>query len=128
VFQYSASREDHICGFRSVNDFLFFSFGKARYYDCHGEVWTDEDTNILRISENFEMSGAWKDLQSVANYGWLRRDGDAPRLIPVSYATQVQYYKRLHWCRGVFTAYRRFDVRSRLVANDAPSSPVSRTN
>jgi len=128
VFQYWASIEDNVCSWRTVDDFIFFSRSKSKTVACYGEVWTDEDTNILRISENDELSGSWHDYRGAVNYGWLRNEGEPPRLIPVSFSTQVLHNKTVYWCRGLFTKYRRFDVRSRLIASDSAPSSVSRPN
>src|SRR5438445_7925956 len=51
VFQYYASVEDNLCPFEPVEDFGFFIIGKTVAVACYGEVWTDEDENIVRMSE-----------------------------------------------------------------------------
>jgi hypothetical protein len=38
---------------------------------------------VLRISEHFELLGKWKNHQTVVTYGWLKKAGDVPRLIPL---------------------------------------------
>ncbi len=119
VFQYRAEIEDGICVFKSMTDFVFFTTSKDFTVPCYGEVWTDEDTNILRISEHLELSGKWRDYQSVVTYGLLRRTDEAPRLIPLTISTQaVLNKKKVYWCRGVFTNYRIFGSRVKIVAKD----------
>jgi Trypsin-like peptidase domain len=118
VFQYFADSEDGVCVFKSVRDFGFFETGKIVTVPCYGEVWTDSDLNILRISQHLELSGKWKDYESVVTYGWLRRAEEASRIIPVTISAQAEYGKKVHWCRGLFTNYRIFDARARIIATD----------
>jgi hypothetical protein len=117
VFQYRAEFEDGVCAFKSFADFGFFTITKTATVDCYGEVWTDEDTNLLRISEHLEHFKWWKDYQTVVTYGWLRRTDEAPRLIPLTIYTQAEQHKKIHWCRGLFTNYRVFSSRARIMAN-----------
>lgn len=119
VFQYWASLEDAVCTFKSVSDFAFFAVSKVAVAACFGEVWTDEDMNILRISEHLELSGKWQNSQAVVTYGWLDKPQEAPRLIPLTIAAQALYKNKLYWCRGQFTDYRVFTTRARLVASAA---------
>src|SRR5216684_1447764 len=118
VFQYQAEAEDGVCIFKSVLDFGFFAVNKIVTVPCYGEVWTDEDINIFRISEHLELSDKWRDYQSIVTYGWLRRTDEVPRLIPLTISTQAENNKKVHWCRGVFTNYRIFSSRVKIVAND----------
>jgi len=119
VFQYWAGLEDAVCTFKSVNDFALFVVSKVSVAACYGEVWTDENMNILRMSEHLELFGKWKNLQAVVTYGWLNRVDEAPRLVPLTIATQAEYKKKVYWCRGQFTDYRVFATRARLVASVA---------
>jgi hypothetical protein len=116
VFQYRSDREDALCRFESILDFGFFAVHKIGSVGCYGEVWTDESTNILRMSEHLEISGRWKEYQSVVTYGWLRRTGDAPRLIPLTISTQANLNKRVYWCRGQFTNYMIFSSNVKILA------------
>jgi hypothetical protein len=117
VFQYRGESEDAVCSFTSVSDFVFLEISKAVTVPCYGEVWTDEEANILRMSEHYELPGKWKKYQTVVTYGWLNRDGEPPRLIPLTIYTQAERNKKVYWCRGQFTDYRIFDSRVRIVAN-----------
>jgi hypothetical protein len=109
VFQYAANAEDEVCGFR-----LFGSFGDtAKFYDCHGEVWTDESGTILRISQAIDLSGPWYHFWAVMTYGWLKKDG-RQYLVPVTFATQAEN-KKMYWCRGLFTDYAMFSAKAHLV-------------
>jgi hypothetical protein len=108
VFQYQAEIEDGVCTFNSSYDFGYFAVNKIATVACHGEIWTDEDTNILRISEHLELLGRWHEYQAIMTYGWLHRADGPPLLIPVTISTQAQYKKKVYWCRGLFTDYRVF--------------------
>jgi hypothetical protein len=116
VFQYQGDQEDHVCRFETVMDFGFFVASKAITIGCYGEVWTDENTNILRMSEHYELSGRWTEYQAVVTYGWLRRKDEAPRLIPLTISTQANLNKRVYWCHGRFTDYKEFASRVRILS------------
>lgn len=118
VFQYRAESEDAVCTFKSVRDFGFFEASKTVSVPCYGEVWTDESLHILRASEHLQFSGEWKDYESVVTYGWLRRAGEADRLIPRTIFTQIRKDKKVYWCRGLFTNYRIFDAQAKIVASE----------
>jgi hypothetical protein len=128
VFQYWASAEDGVCAFKTVADFDFFVVSKIDVIACYGEVWTDEDINELRISEQFELLGKWKNHQTVVTYGWLKKAGDGPRLIPLTIATQAEYKKKLYWCRGQFTDYRVLPSQGRFIASSEGNSGSSSGN
>jgi hypothetical protein len=123
VFQYYASVEDDLCPFKPIDDFGFFRIGKAVPVACYGEVWTDADTNILRISEHLDLSKqlkdykGWLEYQAVVNYGWVK-DGEVSRWVPSTFLIQGRHKKdkEIYWCRGQFTNYREFSSKARLVA------------
>lgn len=104
--------------FRPVLDLVFFSRGKLLTVPCCGEVWTDMDLNILRISQHLELSGKWKEYVSVVTYGWLRRTDEAPRIIPITISTQAEFNHNIYRCRGIFKNYRVFTSRAMIVRND----------
>src|SRR5713226_3466946 len=113
VFQYYASVEDNLCPFTPVEDFGFFTINKAVALACYGEVWTDEDANIIRISEHSELSDklkayrGWEDCQVVLTYGSLKLIADEPaRLVPLTIFTQARHKKHIYWCRGQFSDYQ----------------------
>ncbi len=118
VFQYAANIEDRVCSFRSVMNFVFFRRATTKFYDCHGEVWTDESGTILRISQALDLSGPWYRWWAVMTYGWLEKDG-APYLVPVTITTQAEHQKT-YWCRGLFTDYEMFRAKARLVLPTEP--------
>jgi hypothetical protein len=108
VFQYHADAEDGICTWDTVDDFGLFETRKEANVACYGEVWTDEDTNILRISLHYELLGRWKDYMSVGTYGWLNQEDEVPQLIPMTMSAQVVNGKTMLWCRGRFINYKVF--------------------
>ena len=116
VFQYRADPEDCLCRWKSVADFGFFAIKKIADVGCYGEVWTDDDTNILRMSERYELLGKWKDYQAVVTNGWLHRTDEASQLIPLTISTQAEYNKRVYWCRGQFTDYQKFSSRVKIAS------------
>ena len=128
VFQYYSSVEDNLCPFEPIEDYGFFTIQKEVAVACYGEVWTDEDTNILRISENLELSDklkayrGWQEYQIVLTYGWLTLAHE-PRLVPITIFTEGRYGKHVDWCRGQFTNYQRFDSEVRIIANGVQSLP-----
>ena len=117
VFQYRADVEDGVCAWQSNFNFGLFTIKKNAIVSCYGEVWTDDDVNILRMSEHYELHGKWKDYMAVVTYGWLTRTNEVPRLIPLTISTQAEYGKRIHWCRGRFINYRVFDSRVKVISN-----------
>jgi hypothetical protein len=122
VFQYYASAEDGVCPWRTVMDFVFFAVNKDVNVGCYGEVWTDQDTNIVRMSEHYELPGTWKDYHAIVTYDWLKRTDEPPRLIPVTIATQAEYKKQIYWCRGRFTDYQVFSSRVKIGPTPAGSN------
>jgi hypothetical protein len=113
VFQYAATIEDRACLYHSFMNYGFFQRSTEKFYDCHGEVWTDEAGIILRISEALDLSGPWYRWWGVMTYGWLEKDG-TQYLVPVTISTQAEHTKT-YWCRGLFTDYEMFGVKARLV-------------
>jgi hypothetical protein len=123
VFQYYASAEDNLCPFSAVDDYGLFQVSKTVAVACYGEVWTDEDTNIIRMSEHLELSDhlkdykGWQDYRVVLTYGWLKQMNEPPRLVPLTILTEARDKKHLYWCRGHFTNYQLFSAHARLAAN-----------
>jgi len=116
VFQYSAGTEDGVCRWKSNLDLGFFAISKIATVACYGEVWTDEESNIIRMSEHYELPGKWKDYRAVVIYGWLRKATETPRLIPLTISSQAQYNKKVYWCRGSFTNYQVFSSQAKMAA------------
>lgn len=121
VFQYAGSGEDIVCGMRYVMNFGLFQLTKTKWYDCHGEVWTDESGTILRISEAYNLSGQFNRWRGVMTYGWLEKDA-RQYPVPVTLATEAEGGKT-YWCRGLFTDYQMFGVKTRLLLTTEPKQP-----
>ncbi len=120
VFQYTGSAEDEPCRTRTVLDFGLFSFHKDFTSSPHGEVWTDEQENIVRMSLHCEKSGwGWGPGETVVTYGWLTKPGEGPRLVPVTILYKSSK-KKVYWCRGQFVNYREFISRPRLLPGTIP--------
>lgn len=123
VFQYYASVEDDLCPFEPVGDWGFSS-SKPVAVACYGEVWTDSDLRVLRMSENLDLSAGlkayhgWQRYRVVVTYGPLERGTDPPQWVPVTIVAEAQDKKRTEICQGQFTDYRRFSASSRLLAEN----------
>ena len=100
VFQYYASVEDNLCPFAPIDDYGLFTISETVAVACYGEVWTDEDTNIIRMSEHLDLSDklkayrGWEECQVVLTYGWLKRADEPPRLVPLTVFTEARYKKK----------------------------------
>jgi hypothetical protein len=116
VFQYYGYVEDNVCAFKSVSDYFFFRHVWEYPVACSGEVWTDENFNIIRISENEDLPTAvhWRNYQVVVTYGWLNKQGESNRLVPLTIAGQAELNGRHYWYRGRFTNYQVFTARVKL--------------
>jgi len=102
-------------------NYLFFQHDWVGTVACSGDVWTDEDMNILRISEDLELPPSktrWRNLHAVVLYGWLKKPGEEPTLIPVSISMQAEFDKRVYWCKAQFTDYQEFSAQSRLLDSE----------
>jgi Trypsin-like peptidase domain len=120
VFQYYAGVEDDLCQFEPVQDFGFFARSRIVSVECYGEVWTDEQWNIIRMSKRFDLSKGskayrgWQNCYVVLTYNWLKRPNELSRLVPLTIYTEARDNKHVYWCRGTFTDYRIFSVGVRL--------------
>jgi hypothetical protein len=121
VFQYYASVEDNLCPFEAVDDYVFFAVGKPVAVACYGEVWTDKDFNVVRMSENLDLSDklkayrGWEEFRVVLTYSWLNRTGEPAKIVPLTIFTESHDKKHIYWCRGQFTDYRKFSSRAKLI-------------
>jgi hypothetical protein len=125
VFQYYGAAEDNACGFKEIEDYVLFQRARLHTVSCSGEVWTDQDCNILRISENDDLppDSHWRNFHHTVFYGWLNKPGEPSRLIPISFAGQAEMSGRTYWYRGKFTKYQVFSVATRILQ---PGSQESR--
>ncbi len=107
VFQWVGEREDGICKFKTILDFGFASRSKVDTLACYGEVWTDNNLNLVRASENYKSLGSWKNYHGVVTFGVIAI-GDHKVRVPVTIATQAEYRGKLYWCQGIFSDYHEF--------------------
>ena len=121
IFRYWASVEDGACTVRTI-DFGLFTVRKTFVTACYGEVWADQNGDILRISEHFEFADKQMNLQAVVTYGWLKRTDEEPRIVPLTLAMQTEHKNKVHWCRSQFTDYRVFTSRVRIVESTPGAS------
>jgi hypothetical protein len=123
VFQYHSSVEDNLCPFQAIDDYAFFTVGRPVAVGCYGEVWTDENTNIIRISEHLDLSDklkeykGWNDYQIVVTYGLIKLADEPSRPAPLTIFTQGRNGKKIFWCRGHFTNYQLFSTRAAIIPN-----------
>jgi len=117
VFQYYGDVEDNVCGFKSITDYMFFQRVWEHPVSCGGEVWTDDDFNIIRISENEELppSTGWSNYRAVVTYGWLNEPGEPRKLVPLDITGQAESNGRRYWYRGRFTNYQVFTAGAKLL-------------
>lgn len=116
VFQYHGAKEDKVCVFDDQLDLGFMIHHHIESYDCSGEVWTDQDENLLRVSEEYYMPNSWKKMRSIVTFGWTNIDGKR-LLVPVTSSMETVNGTHIYWCRGQFTDYRQFRSSVRLVAS-----------
>jgi len=119
VFQYLGSLEDNPCVVGDVHDFGLFSVETHHSYTAYGEVWTDRDLNIVRMSLHCEKSGHQK-WQDIMNFGWFTRPGIAPKRVPVSISAWSPTADKGLWCRSQFVNYHEFASRALLVYEQRP--------
>lgn len=117
VFQYRADVGDHLCSLRNKLNFLFFTVTNIVPVSCFGEVWTDRDMNVLRMSEHYEPTGQWKDYMAVMTYGWLKAGDGHPRFVPLSIFNLAKRGNTVHWCNGRFVNYRIFSTSVKISSN-----------
>lgn len=117
IFQYHGSAEDEPCLTTDVLNFVFFSLHKDLDSTPYGEVWTDEDENMLRISLHCkDHNWGWDNSTTIVTYGWLSKPGVESRLVPVRIVHEAKRKKKLYWCRGQFVDYREFVSRARILS------------
>jgi hypothetical protein len=112
VFQYFGKKEQKVCEMDNQLDFGFYVHHDIEAYDCWGEVWTDQDENIVRISENYHMPKSRSDMNMVVTFGWTEI-ADKKLFVPVTLWMQVKENdlrvdSHVDWCHGQFTDYQQF--------------------
>lgn len=123
IFDYQASDEDAVCSIRVKGGFL------RRIWKgpvmCRGEVWTDEEFNILRMTQELSVPqrAGIDRYQIVILNGWLERPPLRKLLVPVRMHLQVRTNAGLVFvASGSFSDYRVFAATSTI-----HYAPVART-
>lgn len=114
VFQYLGAAEDEVCNFDDQLDAGFMTIHRIHAYSCFGEVWTDQDENIIRISENFHMLGSWVNYREIVTFGWIEIEG-VRSLVPITISSQAEHGSHVYWCRGMFSNYQQFRTKARMI-------------
>jgi len=115
VFQYVGRKEEKVCVFDDELNFGIFVHHDVEAYDCWGEVWTDQDENLIRISENYHLANSRSELRIIVTFGWTDIAGEKLR-VPMTLWMQVVYKSHADWCRGQFTNYQQARSTVRLLA------------
>lgn len=118
VFEYRAAKEDAVCGMRIKKSFFKPTWkGSA---PCHGDVWTDADLNILRITQEIDLprEAGMQSCTVVVLYGWLRHESFRDRLVPASMYLRAQEFNG-HTIESTaqFSAYQVFHASARVIEN-----------
>jgi hypothetical protein len=114
VFQYLGRKEDKVCKFDDAIDFIIFVHHDIEAYDCSGEVWTAQDENLVRISENFHTPNLRGNPSLIVTFGWTDIAGER-LLVPVTTWMQAEDSSRVYWCHGQFTDYQQYRSTARLL-------------
>lgn len=115
VFQYLGAKEDRVCEFDDQTDYVVFVHHDIESYDCFGEAWTDQEENLIRISENYRMPNSRSDLRLIVTFGWADIAGERVR-VPLTIWMQVVDKSHVDWCRGQFTNYQQYRSTVRLLS------------
>jgi hypothetical protein len=121
VFQFFGAKEDAVCDFDDRDHYGFFVVHHFGTYDCYGEVWTDEDENIVRFSERFDMPNEWGGYREEITFRWIELNGSRS-LVPATIYAESHEKSHVDWCRGLFTHYQQFQSTARFV-----SFPIEQT-
>jgi len=113
VYRYQVDSADQICQLRVARTFRKVWKNSI---PCTGAIWTDEQFNILRISQDMlppEETGI-ASFRIVVLYGWWEE-----RLVPVEmYLRQVSTHGRIVVSRAKFDDYRVFTTSSKILVTD----------
>jgi hypothetical protein len=133
IFQYYSDVEDNLCPLSTQDDFALFSTSNLVAVACYGEVWADEDSNIIRISEHLDLSDklrayrGWDEYEFVITYGLFKR-GDEPSIrVPLTVFVQGRHKKHIAWCRGHFRDYKVFETKAKLIVKEAELVELRKT-
>jgi hypothetical protein len=105
VFRYQAAAEDGVCFIRYRQRNVLSSHDYRFQVGCRGEVWTDLDLNIVRVTQELEIprgKTAMRLLQLSVLYGWFDR-----KLVPVDLLVRATIAGQLCTAQAHFSNYRR---------------------
>lgn len=114
IFQWFADAEDQVCGIKESTDYGFYVKSKELWVACHGEIWTDQEFNIVRMTENDDPYDKWTEYRSVVTFGIWKEPNTGDHRIPLTITAQAKFDGKVYWCRGLFTDYKLFTVRVRI--------------
>jgi hypothetical protein len=118
VFQFNATEEDGVCAIRIKRGALSRTWKGS--VPCRGEVWTDADFNILRITEEMTLpqKTGMERCTTVVLYGWLHGADASNHLVPSAIWLQAQGRNgRTVESTANFSSYHLFRAKARIMAN-----------
>jgi hypothetical protein len=127
VFRYEAATEDRVKQIKYCTDYgLGIHTVTVKSVSVLGEVWTDDDLNILRITQELRAppSRGFVNIRFSVLFGWLESPNGERRIVPTNIMSRAeltddhQVYSTL--CR--ITDYHRFAVS--VVVGGPSSSPI----
>jgi len=119
VFQYVGSTEDNVCSLEATTNWGFFHSSYLETASCYGEVWTDQEGKLLRLSEHYDLKRNWRDFFGVTTYGPLRQAGPVQQTVPLTYYNEIWLGNKKYWSKGQFTNYQMFSTDHRLIRAQA---------
>ena len=115
VFRYEGSPEDKVASINYCTNYGFnIHTEKLISVAVRGEVWTDEDLNILRITQELltPPSMGWVEFRSSVMYGWLEFPKGGRELVPTNMMTRTETTDdhQIYFSICRFTDYHQFAV------------------
>ncbi len=114
VFRYEAPMEDEVARLIFCVDYILFHTETNIAVATRGEVWTNENLEILRITQELlvPQSTHWQRLRSSILYGWLESPTGERRLVPTNTLLEGEHTddRQTYWTIGTFSDYHQFIV------------------
>jgi len=105
IFVWAASVEDQVCEFMEGGQLAPFTRATAQFNACWGEVWTTQEFQIVRATENDELQRTWKRYRSVMTY----TNG-----LPEAIITTADFHGKTFRVDGTFYDYREFTSKVKI--------------
>jgi hypothetical protein len=104
VFRYQGRVEDGICRVRFRREQGLWSREREFAVGCHGEVWTNSDLSILRITRELEIADRvpMRLVQMAVLYGWVGHD-----LVPTEMSVRAEIAGHACSAEASFSNYKR---------------------